>query len=212
MPRSGDTIIGGDQREFPITRILFADPARAAADFCRFYWKPIYAYIRSVRRIPVEDAKDVTQDFIADAVATGMLPRYRPGRGSFRVFLKGAIRRFLGKRHRERVALKRGGGRALLSLDETACRNIDTQIVGRSPGLAFDTQWRQNALDLAIADLRREWAARPAQLKIFEAYELSPSPPTYPSLARKYRVSEADVNNYLRAARKRLRELISIHK
>lgn len=222
MVRDGDTQIGGDDRQFPPTELLWSkilcarDPnspgyAHAVSELCRLYWKPAYAYIRAVRGYANEPAKDLTQEFFAEVIDGGMLSRFKPERGSFRAYLRGALHLFLAEQHRKASALKRGGGRRPLSLDETEFEFADADPTA-TPDEAFERQWERSLLDLALGDLRSELTTlgRDAQFRIFERYELftpSDGPPTYADLAREFGVKASDVDNWLRDCRRRLREL-----
>src|SRR5262245_9712599 len=99
-----DTSIGGSRKGFPTTiwsDIIAAgdssDPqSRDRLDrLLRTYWKPVFAYVRSSWRKPVEDAKDLTQAFFASVLQKGYLSRLDPDRGSFRGYLKKALKHFL---------------------------------------------------------------------------------------------------------------------
>ena len=79
-------------RRFPSTiweDVLAAgDPARPEhrerlEELMRTYWKPVFAYIRSVWKKPVEESKDLTQDFFTRILEKEYLGRLRPELGSF---------------------------------------------------------------------------------------------------------------------------------
>ncbi|MBI2900911.1 MAG: sigma-70 family RNA polymerase sigma factor [Planctomycetes bacterium] len=215
-----ETGTGGSPRSFPSTRwslILSArDPGSSACrealnHLCGLYWKPVFCYIRTTRSMAGDDAKDATQDFFADVIEGGLLERFSPERGSFRGYLKGAIRLFLLERHEKSSALKRGGARTSVPLDD---RWIETAAVGRdgTPEDAFERQWARSVMDSALSDLRDELrrGGKERHWTIFERYELSaPSgaSPTYADLAREVGVKTTDVTNYLNHCRARLRAL-----
>ena len=105
------TEIGGNGRQLPVTShtalasIRSGDPQRRDAELERLvqtYWKPVYSLIRRAWAATNEDAKDLTQDFFATVVLQdNFAERYAPSRGSFRGYLKGALRNFLSKRSRD---------------------------------------------------------------------------------------------------------------
>lgn len=222
MVRDGDTQIGGGDREFPPTELLWSkilcarDPnapgyAHAVGELCRLYWKPAYAYVRATRGYSNEQAKDLTQEFFAEILDGNLLSRFKPERGSFRGYLRGALHLFLAEQYRKATAQKRGGGRRPLSIDEADFDIADADAAA-TPDEAFERQWERSLLDLALGDLRTELTTlgRSSQFRIFERYELftpSDGPPTYADLAREFGVKASDVDNWLRDCRRRLREL-----
>src|SRR6185369_5234403 len=87
--------------DFPETRwsqlLELRDPAhpRYAEHLDRLaqqYWKPVYHYAKALRRA---DAEDVTQQFFAMLLARRDLENLSPDRGSFRGFLKTALKHFV---------------------------------------------------------------------------------------------------------------------
>ena len=139
------------------------------------------------------------------------MSRFKPERGSFRAYLRGALHLFLAEQYRKASALKRGGGRRPLSLDEAEFDVADADP-SATPDEAFERQWERSLLGLAVGDLRSELSTlgRGAQFVVFERYELntpSDGPPTYDALAREFGVKASDVDNWLRDCRRRLREL-----
>jgi RNA polymerase sigma-70 factor (ECF subfamily) len=223
MTRPDDTSLGGADRQFPPTEMFWSvirqardrnSPhyARAINELCQLYWKPAYAYIRAARSLGNEQAKDATQEFFAELIEGELLSRYAPERGSFRAYLRGALHLFLIEAHRKSTAQKRGGGRALLSLDNEALPPLDEAAGAEGPEAAFERQWERSLLDQALGDLRQELAraGREPQYRIFERYELGSGPgepATYAALAAEFGVKATDVDNWLRECRRRLREL-----
>jgi RNA polymerase sigma-70 factor (ECF subfamily) len=128
---------------------------RALAELCQHYWYPIYAYVR--RRVENrDDAHDQTQEFFARLLEKGLLARAEPTRGRFRAFLLTACRNFLANAWDHGRALKRGGGRALLSLDWNAADNrYAIEPADRwTPDRLFERQWALTLLEHALSRLR----------------------------------------------------------
>src|SRR5512138_3832182 len=100
-----------------------ASPRAEAAmeELCRTYWYPLYVYVRR-RGHPVEEAQDLTQAFFAEMLEKHWLKGANPQRGRFRSFLLGAMNHFLANDWRDGRRLKRGGGKPLISLDDTVER------------------------------------------------------------------------------------------
>jgi len=81
------------------------------------YRYPLYAYVRRQGRSS-EDAQDLTQDFFVHLLARGFPRGAAPERGKFRSFLLASLRHFLVDQHRHADAVKRGGGKLIISLDQ----------------------------------------------------------------------------------------------
>jgi RNA polymerase sigma-70 factor (ECF subfamily) len=217
MRRMSDvTSIGGAGAAFPPTRWSRLVQARDASsldalnELCRLYWKPAYAFVRALRPCTNEEAKDLTQAFFVELLEGGLLERYAPRRGSFRSYLRGALRLFLLEEHREATAAKRGGGRAIVPID-------DAEVMERAveePDAAFDREWSRALLRAAVQDVEKELAAtgRAAYFRVFDRHELNPpatGAPSHADLARDFGLKETDVNHYLAACRRMLRERVA---
>jgi len=188
---------------------------QAIGELCRLYWKPAYAFLRSSRPLDNEHAKDLTQQFLMEIVEGDFLSRYSPDHGSFRSYLRGALRLFLLEDRRDGAALKRGGGRALVSIDREDAARLSTKAVGcgSDPEKLFDREWADSVLEQAVLALRDELSGGDRELafRVFDRYELNPppeGPPSYADLCREFSQKETDVSNHLQACRRRLRELV----
>ena len=62
----------------------------ALAALCETYWYPLYAYARR-RGAGAEDARDLTQAFLASLIERRDFERVRQDRGRFRAFLLASI-------------------------------------------------------------------------------------------------------------------------
>lgn len=214
--REPDTRMGGPAASFPSTQGVFvsalADPdprlRRAALeDLCRRYWKPIYRYLRLSWSKTNEDAKDLTQEFLAWVLEGDPLRSYSRAKGRFRPFLKIILRRFAGHREEARRRLKQGGAVTVLPLDERLedVRSLD-------PEREFDRVWAmeivQAARDRVRESLLRE--GNETRLRAYEACDLSTdgTRPSYSALASRMGVSEHVVRHWLRDVRGRMKEEI----
>ena len=93
-------------------------PARQVAleDLANAYWYPLYAFARR-RGLASDAAADRAQGFFALLLERDDIARADPARGRFRAFLLTAFQHHLvDERARDR-AQKRGGGRAVVSID-----------------------------------------------------------------------------------------------
>ena len=78
-------------RHSAIERIRDGNPEarrEAFGDLVEGYWKPVYKHLRLAWRLDVEDARDLTQGFFADAFQKSWLERYEPGKAKFRTFVQ----------------------------------------------------------------------------------------------------------------------------
>lgn len=185
-------------RDFPETRwsqlLELRDPAHPRyaehlERLARQYWNPVFHYAQALSRA---DAEDLTQQFFATLLARRDLEKLSPDRGSFRGFLKTALRNFVIS------AARADAVRAALPFREEADF--------ASPERAFDREWARGVLDEAVARLRRESASVP--FAIFREYCLEETGASYADLARRHQVGEDDVRNRLRESRIRLREIL----
>jgi RNA polymerase sigma-70 factor (ECF subfamily) len=184
--------------EFPETRwsqlLELRDPthpryAEHLERLAKQYWSPVFHYAQALSR---DDAEDLTQQFFAMLLARRDLEKLAPERGSFRGFLKTALRNFVTS------AARAASLRATVPLPEEADL--------RSPEQAFDREWARGVLADAVARLRKESA--PATFEIFREYCLEESGASYADLARRHKVSEDDVRNRLRESRQRMRDIL----
>ncbi len=194
--------------EFPATQwsqlVALGDPAHPRhrehlEALCRRYWKPVYYYARAVRDLPAQDAEDLVQQFFGMLLERVDFASLSPERGSFRGFLKTALRRFVVSDERKR-AVRRAGFR----FDEAEAEWRE-QAGPATPEEAFDRQWAREVLHEALARLKRE--CDPLPYEIFREYCLG-GEVSYGELARKHGVSEDDVRNRLREVRQRGREVL----
>lgn len=217
------TEIGGAAQQLPPTShtalasIRGGDPARRDAELERLaqaYWKPVYALVRRAWASTNEDAKDLTQDFFAEVVLRdGFADRYSPQRGSFRAYLKGALRNFLAKHSRDESREKRGGGVHPVSLQ---IRDADLEDVlpddqGLRPEDAFDRTWRAVVLGRATQLLEERLAAqgKPLYFQVFRRYDLDPADDvSYEGIARELGLGVDDVKNYLTRSREEFRRAV----
>jgi RNA polymerase sigma-70 factor (ECF subfamily) len=217
-----ETTLGGSREQFPETvwSSVLAEPdpaapgAQAARDhFFALYWRPVYRFIRTAGRASIEDAKDLTQEFFGYFLEGGLLAKYREEKGRFRSFLKGVLRRFLSEARRDGAAQKRGGGRTIVSLDVTELEG-GAFLAGNqgTPEEAFDRQWARDVLTESLAELRKGLTdeGKGECLRVYEAYELSPSQDglSYGDLGRSLGLTEHQVRNHLDAARERLERIV----
>lgn len=176
----------------------------------RRYWKPAYYYLRALRDVSREDAEDWTQQFFAMLLSREALARLDPDRGSFRGFLKTALRRFVVSAERKAASRAPRDGARLFRFQDAEAEWHPTP--GLTPEEAFDRQWARAVLTEAMARLREELRAdgKALHFDLFREYCLDrpEAEVSYEALAREHRVSADDVRNALRAVRQRGREIL----
>src|ERR1700692_1518299 len=97
--------------------------ARAAlAQLCQAYWYPLYSFVRR-RGYSPHDAEDLTQAFFAQLLEKRGLERIDPELGRFRTFLLASLKNFLANVWDGAHALKRGGGRTIVSLEQDSAES-----------------------------------------------------------------------------------------
>lgn len=131
---------------------------RALEGLCQCYWYPLYAYVRRKGRQPV-DAEDVTQGFLAEMLAKERLAAVHPSKGKFRTFLLTCFDHYLCDVHDREAALKRGGGRRMLSLDweQAESRYAYEPVDDRTPETLFERTWAMEVLARTLSRLREQW-------------------------------------------------------
>lgn len=140
------------------------------------------------------------------------MERADPGRGRFRAYMLGALKRFMAGQLQRAHALKRGGGARPLSLDaETSggSRSIDPPA-GRSPEDVFDREWALRVLDLALAELRAEFGETKQELfeSLVSCLGTGDGEPGYRELGERLGMTEGAVKVAAYRMRRRYREQI----
>ncbi len=228
MPRD-DTSVGGP-RGFDTTRwslvLGSADPASPTArenldSLVRKYWKPVYAYIRASWRKSNEDAKDLTQEFFTQLLERGAIAHLSPEKGSFRGYLKLALKHFLIDASRRQKAQRPEG--MLFWIPAHQLENMAQDRPEEPPDRALDREWFRCVMEASIRGLRRELTKQGKRVYFdaFELYCLEPSggaaellrneeraPPTYATVARHLNVQVTDVQNFLGVCREMLHGIV----
>jgi RNA polymerase sigma factor (sigma-70 family) len=98
-----------------------AEAKAALEKLCRTYWWPLYGFVRREGYKP-EDAQDLTQAFFARLLERRDLETVRQERGRLRSYLLASIKNFLSKARDRELAIKRGEGQPLISLEDLLAR------------------------------------------------------------------------------------------
>ncbi len=205
--------------EFPTTqwsKIFQASAAAAASDspeleaLCRAYWPPLYSFLRRQGHSP-QDAEDLVQGFLARVLAREDLAGVSPAKGRFRTFLLASLRNFVIKQALRDKAIKRGGGRVVVSFNTDDAEQLCVaDLSTSSPEAAFDQRFAQTVIARAFAALREEHVARGKgeYFAMLAPYLDGADPEGYETVATKLGMAPGSVAVALHRMRARLRELL----
>jgi RNA polymerase sigma-70 factor (ECF subfamily) len=138
-----------------------AQSRSAMEQLCQSYWHPVYAFIRRKGNDPDRSA-DLTQDFFTLLLEPGALAAVTERKGKFRSYLMAACTHFLSNRRIYERALKRGGGRTLLSIDQLDAENrLRRQPFHEiTPERVFLRRWAETVLDRVMLQVQSEAGAK----------------------------------------------------
>ena len=184
----------------------------ALENLCRTYWRPIYGFARREGAKP-EEAKDITQGFFALILERKDFSSVRQEKGRLRSFLLASLKHFMANERRDAAAIKRGGGRALLSLDwieSYDCAEFDRGDM-LSPDLLYDRRWAFTVLDRVFARLRDESQRSlnpPLLQRLNTLLSDEPERPSQADIAREFGMTENAVKQAFHRLRQRYRQLL----
>lgn len=136
------------------------DAALALNEICQHYWYPVYAWVRRAGK-SVESAEDLTQAFFADLLRRNWFRTVDPARGKLRNYLLVSLQLFLSGEDRRDRAQKRGGGKAVISLDAEQAENryVREPADEMTPDRLFQRRWALTVLEHAVKELAAEYYA-----------------------------------------------------
>src|SRR5262245_23384896 len=129
----------------------------ALAELCRAYWYPLYAFVRRQGHGP-EDAQDLVQGFFAALLEHDGLAGLDRLKGRFRSFLMAACTHYLSNQIDRQKARKRGGGRAIVSIDrlEAEGRYGSEPAHDLTAERLYQRRWATTLLERVLATLEVE--------------------------------------------------------
>jgi DNA-directed RNA polymerase specialized sigma24 family protein len=135
-----------------------AERQAAMQSLCQAYWYPLYTYIRR-RGHDSAAAADFTQDFFSRFIEKNFLDGVSPAKGRFRSYLLACVNHFLANERDRAAAAKRGGGRAMISIDvrDAEGRYTAEPCHALTPQKLFDRRWAGALLEGVLAALRKEY-------------------------------------------------------
>jgi RNA polymerase sigma-70 factor (ECF subfamily) len=163
------------------------DSREALASLCATYWYPLYAFVRR-KGHPAEEAEDLTQEFFARLLEKGFLEDVGPGKGRFRSFLLVCLKRFMANEWDRKQALKRGGGKRIVSIDvdEAEERYRMEPAHEMTAEKVYERRWALTVLARAVGRVSNEYRLA-GKGALFEAL-------------KEYLVADAGAEGYTRVA------------
>ena len=161
---SWTVIINARDRETAVSR-------EALGRLCRSYWYPVFAFLLR-KGLDAERARDCTQDFFAALIEKDYLADLDQSKGKFRSFLLASAGHFLLNWLDVEKALKRGGGRRILALDQEDIDGAPRQVPANflTPEAIFEYHWAASLLERTTARLRACYP--PNQFEILKPFLL----------------------------------------
>lgn len=154
---------------FPVTRWSIVLAVREGGDalggkvaldeLCRIYWRPIYSYARFQGLSPA-DSEDLTQSFFSFVLEKDLFSSADASLGKMRNYLLTAFGRHIKHWQRQAGALKRGGGKEILSIeasqaeDELSIQPADN----RTPEAIYQRMCALRIIEAAVEQLGRDQA------------------------------------------------------
>jgi RNA polymerase sigma-70 factor (ECF subfamily) len=187
---------------------------KALGELCRLYWYPLYAFVRR-RGYDADEALDLTQGFFTRLIEKNDLADASRERGRFRSWLLSSVKHFLANEWDRATAQKRGGGRAVYSIDidpddaERRYRHEPSHSL--TPERVFDRRWALTMLEQALDALKLE-CDREGKAALFEA--LRPSltadaqDESYQAVADRLETTQGAVKVAAHRLRRRYRDLL----
>jgi RNA polymerase sigma-70 factor (ECF subfamily) len=156
----------------------------ALGKLCCTYWRPIFAFLRRQGLRP-DEAEDITQGFFAELLERRSLDAVRKEKGRLRSFLLGGLKYFLANEGRRAMAVKRGKGQQLISLDELRTEeHIDMEPADPvTAEMIYERRWALTVLERVLSRLKEEYRAAGNAALFDSLKELLPDEPGSPSQA-----------------------------
>ena len=188
-----------------------AQPALAA--FCQAYWPPVYTFLRR-RGQSASDAQDLTQAFFAHLLELNTLSRARSDKGRLRTFLLGSLDHFLSDQRDRDQALKRGGGRQIVSMHDPLVEQEAAMFVGADTHdpKDYDRAWATALVRRTWEQLRQSFAEEDKS-ELFDNLKWlilggAETPTSHDQLAARLHLPVATLRTHLHRMRGRYRDLL----
>jgi DNA-directed RNA polymerase specialized sigma24 family protein len=187
---------------------------KALAGFSEAYWPPLYTFVRH-RGYKPADAQDLVQGFFVHLFEKNTLSRVDQEKGRLRTFLLGALQKFLMDERDKVRAIKRGGGRQIVSFDEHM-PEVEAALLATAhldEANAYDATWASNVVTRAWQRLRDEFAVEGKgewldQLRPFVEGGTTTPRPRHEEVANRLGVPVGTVRTWLSRLRQRYRNTL----
>ncbi len=164
---------------FPSTKWTLVARARkggkegkgAIEELCRYYWFPIYVFLRR-RGYSQHDAEDWTQGFFQKLLDDGLFQAAAADRGRLRTLLLSGLERFIADQLRHDHAQKRGGGMPAVSIEWARAeeRYFAEPVDERDPETLYLAAWARSLVENARTRLRESYGAKAALYSALEPF------------------------------------------
>jgi RNA polymerase sigma factor (sigma-70 family) len=184
----------------------------ALEELCRIYWRPVYSFVRR-HGTGSEEAKDITQGFFALLLERKDFQSVRQEKGRLRSFILASLKHFMANERRDAAAIKRGGGKTLIPLDEIEADDFSEFDFSETVNadLLYDRRWAVTVLDRVFARLREESqksANAPLLEKLNTLLSDEPDRPSQGEIAHEFGMTENAVKQAFHRLRQRYRKLL----
>src|SRR5881398_488892 len=200
-----------------VLRARQSDPTETArealSDFCEAYWPPLYTFLR-LRGHASPEAQDLVQGFFAHLLEQNTLSRADQEKRRLRTFLLGSMQNFLFNEYDRAHALKRGGGKQIVSIDEhlpeAEAAMMDTAHL--SDSRSYDLAWASTIMKRAWQQLQNafETEGKGEWLEVLRPFVAGggKTPLSQEEAAAKLGVPIATLRTWLSRLRQRYREAL----
>jgi RNA polymerase sigma-70 factor (ECF subfamily) len=188
----------------------------ALAELCRVYWRPIFSFVRA-RGYSIEDAQDLTQDFLVTILKNSWLQNADRNRGRFRSLLLRSLQNFLINAAEKTHTRKRGGGVEFVSWHDWMSESpSDSSLPAAAleslpPEQIFDLTWAATVVEHALQRLREECESK-GKLWLFQTLSSHLTDErdevSYGKLSAELGIAETAVKKQLHNMRQRYRSLL----
>jgi len=186
---------------------------KALSNFCEAYWPPLYAFLRH-RGHASPEAQDLVQGFFAHMLEQNTLSRADQKKGRLRTFLLGSLQNFLCNEYDRARALKRGGDRKIVSIEEhlpeVEASMMETAYV--SDSRSYDLVWASHIVKRAWQQLETafETEGKAEWLEVLRPFVAGGgrTPLSQEHAAEKLGVPIATLRTWLSRLRQRYREAL----
>ena len=148
----------------------------ALEKLCRIYWRPIYSFVQRLGIGP-EDAEDLTQGFFALLLERKDLNTVRKEKGRLRPYLLASLKNFLADERRRAMAIKRGRGQQLVSLEELSADERIEPADTVTAEQIYERRWASTVLERVLSRSKDEYRAAGSAALFDSLKQLLPDEP-----------------------------------